>query len=395
MHTLPQPATLPVSGHLQRWGGDPLGLLHEGAAISLETGKTFALKLGLPAVVGYSPEWNRLLLSDLDTFRSTGSFSAVVPYLAGGVILTDAGHRERRGAVNPPFGKRSMESLRERIRAALRAENPDTTFDALAWADRAVLRMLNAAYFSSDLDAGLLHAFLAPLRHAFPVPAIPRPLLFARMNRALDKLAQTRLTRGGDDLLFHLARWPGGVREARISLAAGHDTTTHTLAWAVWHLAGHPEWFREGGLKAVIKETLRLYPPGWMGSRRLSQAVTWQGHTVPKGALALYSPYLSARDPQLWDAPEAFRPQRWEHNPPAWAYLPFGGGERLCLGMHLANLMLEEALTYLLETGPGLRALHGDPAPRPGVTLGPAGPLMVRLSPFPTQATSGGATPVP
>ena len=194
MHTLPQPATLPVSGHLQRWGGDPLSLLHEGAAISLETGKTFALKLGLPAVVGYSPEWNKLLLSDLDTFRSAGSFSAVVPYLAGGVILTDAGHRERRGAVNPPFGKRSMESLRERIRAALRAENPDTTFDALAWADRAVLRMLNAAYFSSDLDAGLLHAFLAPLRHAFPVPAIPRPLLFARMNRALDRLAHTRLT---------------------------------------------------------------------------------------------------------------------------------------------------------------------------------------------------------
>jgi cytochrome P450 len=389
MQRLPQPATLPVSGHLQRWGGDPIALLHEGAALSQRTGQLFALKLGLPAVVGYSPDWNRLLLTDLDTFRSAGSFSAVVPYLAGGVILTDAGHRARRGAVNPPFGKRSMESLRERIREALRQEKPGATFDALAWADRAVLRMLNAAYFSSDFDSELLHAFLAPLRHPFPVPAIPRPLLFARMNRALDRLARTRLQGGGDDLLFHLARWPGGVREARISLAAGHDTTTHTLAWAVWHLAEHPEWFRAEGLKAVIRETLRLYPPGWMGSRRLSRELDWQGHTLPKGALALYSPYLSARDPALWDAPGDFRPQRWERNPPAWAYLPFGGGERLCLGMHLANLMLEEALLYLLEVAPGLQTVHGDPAPRPGVTLGPAGPLVVKWAEIAVHFPSG------
>ena len=127
----------------------------------------------------------------------------------------------------------------------------------------------------------------------------------------------------------------------------------------------------------MIKETLRLYPPGWMGSRRLSRELDWQGHTLPKGALALYSPYLSARDPALWDAPGEFRPQRWDNNPPAWAYLPFGGGERLCLGMHLANLMLEEALLYLLDVAPELQAVHGDPTPRPGVTLGPTGPLVV------------------
>ncbi|GGJ89706.1 cytochrome P450 [Deinococcus aquiradiocola] len=376
MRRLPQPATLPVSGHLQRWAGEPVALLHEGAALSRANGRLFALRLGLPAVVGYSPEWNRRLLTDLATFRSGGSFSVVVPYLSGGVILTDAGHGDRRAALNPPFGKRSLEALRERVRAALRAERPDGTFDALAWADRAVLRMLNAAYFSGDLSPHLLHAFLAPLRSPFPVPAVPRPLLFARMNRALDDLARTRLTSGGDDLLFHLARWPGGVREARISLAAGHDTTTHTLAWTVWHLAQHPEWFRPDGLKSAIRETMRLYPPGWMGSRRLARDVNWHGHTLKKGALALYSPYLSARDPDLWDAPDTFRPDRWSAAPPAWAYLPFGGGERVCLGMHLANLMLEEALTLLLENGP-LRTVHGDPTPRPGVTLGPAGPLVV------------------
>jgi len=102
MRRLPQPATLPVSGHLQRWAGEPVALLHEGAALSRANGRLFALRLGLPAVVGYSPEWNRRLLTDLATFRSGGSFSVVVPYLSGGVILTDAGHGDRRAALNPP-----------------------------------------------------------------------------------------------------------------------------------------------------------------------------------------------------------------------------------------------------------------------------------------------------
>ena len=373
---LPSPTAHPQAGHLPRWATAPLALLEEGAQLG---GKLFTLRLGLPAVVGYSPEWNRRLLTDLDTFRSAGSFSRVVPYLSGGIILTDSGHKERRHALNPPFSKRSLETLRARVRAALRSERLEGSFDALAWADRAVLRMLNAAYFDSDLDARLLHAFLAPLRSPFPVPALPRPLLFARMDAALSRLAHTRLTEGGDDLLTALARWPGGVRETRVSLAAGHDTTTHSLAWALWHLGQHPAWFRADGLRPAIKETLRLYPPGWMGSRRLSRSLELEGETLPKGALALYSPYLSARDPDFWDAPDAFRPERWERPPPAWSYLPFGGGERLCLGIHLANLLLEEALLYVLESGKELRALHGDPSPRPGVTLGPSGPLVVRL----------------
>ncbi|MFC4456307.1 cytochrome P450 [Deinococcus sonorensis] len=376
MPALPEPTRQPFSGHLQRWAGQPLALLQEGAAL----GPLFGLHLGLPAVVGHSPAWNRRLLTDLDTFRSAGSFSVVVPYLAGGIILTDQGHAERRHALNPPFSKRSLELLRARVRGALRAEPLPTTLDALAWADRAVLRMLNAAYFSGDFDPELLHRFLAPLRHPFPVPALPRPLLFARFGRELQRLAQMRLLHGGDDLLHHLARWPGGVQETRVSLAAGHDTTTHTLAWCVWHLAQQPQWAQPETLRAVIRETLRLYPPGWMGSRRLSRDLEYSGHRLPRGALALYSPYLSGRDPALWAHADTFWPERWLEEgftPPAWSYLPFGGGERVCLGMHLAQLMLEEALLWLLEDGRTPRALHGDPTPRPGVTLGPAGPLVV------------------
>ncbi|WP_406585085.1 cytochrome P450 [Deinococcus aetherius] len=377
LETLPEPPPRPGDGHLRDWALAPLPLVEEGARRAREGGgDLFRLRLGLPAVVGFSPAWNRRLLGDLQTFRSAGSFSRVVPYLSGGVILTDApDHGPRRQVVNPGFGRRHLEGLRVRVRAAL-LPVPAGEFDALAWADRAVLRLLNAAYFGGEFDPGLLHAFLAPLRLPFPLPTVPRPLLFARVNAELRRLAHQRLTRGGDDLLALLAPLPGGLEETRVSLAAAHDTTTHALAWAVWHLAVHPDWHAPGHHPAVLKETLRLFPPGWMGSRRLARDLTWEGVRLPRGTLALYSPYLSARDPGLWQSPDAFRPCRWQAPPPAWAYLPFGGGERVCLGLHLAHLLILEALAAL----PPLTPVRGDPTPRPGVTLGPTGPLIVRRS---------------
>lgn len=384
LSALPEPPTRPGNGHLQDWALRPLALIEEGAHRSA-AGGLFRLRLGLPAVVGFSPAWNRALLTDLHTFRSAGSFSRVVPYLSGGVILTDApAHAPRRKMVNPGFGKRHMDTLRERVQAALPSVPTGSgaagEWDALAWADAAALHMLNAAYFSGEFDPGLLHAFLAPLRHPFPVPALPRPLLFARVDAELRRLAHKRLTTGrGDDLLALLAPLPGGLEETRISLAAGHDTTTHALAWAIWHLAHSPEWHAPEHHGAVLKEVLRLYPPGWMGSRRLSRDLRWtadggQSVLLPRGTLALYSPYLSGRDAALWPNATEFQPQRWQAAPPAWAYLPFGGGERICLGMHLAHLMILEALATL----PPLERVRGNATPRPGVTLGPAGPLLVR-----------------
>ncbi|GGM17860.1 cytochrome P450 [Deinococcus aerophilus] len=375
LSALPEPPTRPGNGHLQDWALAPLPLIENGARRARAAGSdVFRLRLGLPAVVGFSPAWNRRLLGDLNTFRSAGGFSAVVPYLAGGVILTDGpAHRRRRQTINPGFGRAHLEALRGRTHAALPAA-PDGEFDALSWADGAVLRLLNAAYFGGEFNPRLLHAFLAPLRRPFPVPALPRPLLFLQVDAELRRLATRRLTGGGDDLLAVLAPLPGGLEETRVSLAAAHDTTTHALAYALWHLARHPQWHAPEHHAAVLKETLRLHPPGWMGSRRLSRDLEWNGVRLPRGALALYAPYLSARDPELWEGPTAFRPERWEHKPPAWAYLPFGGGERLCLGMHLAQMLILDVLSAL----PSLRAVRGDDTPVPGITLGPRGPLVVK-----------------
>lgn len=372
---LPQPKTKLGNGHLQDWALKPIPLIEEGAAKAKASKQDlFRLRLGLPAVVGFSPDWNKRVLTDLPTFVSAGSFSKIVPYLSGGVILSDTPeHITKRKQLNPGFTKRELASLQRRTRLA-RPAIPLDTFDALAWADHTVLRLLNAAYFSSEFNESLLHSFLAPLRQPFPIPALPRPLLFKRVQAELEDLAKKRKAAPQGDLITFLARLPDGLEETRISLAAAHDTTTHALAYAIWHIAKYPQWHNEKDHPAVLKETLRLYAPGWMGSRRLSQSIEWQGIQLPKGTLALYSPYLSARDPDLWEQPTEFQPERWQNKPPAWAYLPFGGGERLCLGMHLAQMLILDVLAEL----PALTAIRGNAQPQPGVTLGPKGPLWVR-----------------
>jgi cytochrome P450 len=121
---LPEPRGFPVFGHLPRWAASPLELLEEGARL----GPVFGLRLGLRAVVGTSPAWNRLVLGDLETFRSRGSLSGVVPYLAGGVILTDApAHKARRAELNAPYHRGSLEALRARSGGCSRRSPPAAT----------------------------------------------------------------------------------------------------------------------------------------------------------------------------------------------------------------------------------------------------------------------------
>lgn len=360
---LPQPRGYPWGplAHLPRWAGEPLALLEEGAAL----GPIFALGLGRPAVVGYSPEWNRRLLGDLETFRSKGSFSSLVPYLNGGIITTDApAHRARRQELNPHFHARALGGLEARIRAALQEIRPQGVFEANRWASEVAHTSLNVAYFEGQFPRAELARFLAPLKQPFPAPLWPRPLLFARMRRRIGEM-QAR----GLGLAAHLP-----LEEVLIGLAAGYDTTAHTLAWALWHAACYPDWHHPAGHPLLIKETLRLYPPGFIGSRRVARALEFEGIFIPQGALALYSPYLTHRHPDLWQNPLVFDPARFEGRIPAWGYLPFGGGERTCLGMHFAQMVLGVALSLF---GP-LEPLQGDPQPRPGLTLAPRGALWLR-----------------
>ncbi|WP_354580162.1 cytochrome P450 [Hymenobacter sp. UYP22] len=195
--------------------------------------------------------------------------------------------------------------------------------------------------------------------------------------------------------------------EVNILLLAGHETSANALSWLFYLLAAHPEVATKvrqeratAGLtgrapefselpqlpysQQVIQETMRLYPPAWILDRVALEDDEFQGLPIPKGTL--FSIYLHGlhRHPGLWPEPDAFRPERFAPDAqppiPAYAYLPFGGGPRLCVGSHFA---LTEIQLVLLE---GLRRFNLAPASAalpgtdPLITLRPKGPLWLDIT---------------
>lgn len=147
-------------------------------------------------------------------------------------------------------------------------------------------------------------------------------------------------------------------------LIAGHETSAAALSWSFYLLATHPEVYKDlvnefdevlgsraptaadfpklAYAQMVFKETMRLYPPIWGLPRIAVEDDEIDGYVIPKETRVLVSPYLTHRDPQLWSDPEVFDPSRFakssEQNRPRFAYLPFGGGPRQCLGNNFAMM---------------------------------------------------------
>jgi cytochrome P450 len=162
------------------------------------------------------------------------------------------------------------------------------------------------------------------------------------------------------------------IDEVMTLVVAGHETTASGLNWAWYLLARHPEVDARmhaeikaapemtapglGQMEAlqytqnVINEALRLYPPGWLLSRRSVAADVLSGFEMPAGTDVLLSPYLVHRHPQFWKEPDAFRPERFdaahENERPRFAYIPFAAGPRHCIGESLA---LYEMLMHLYK----------------------------------------------
>lgn len=170
---------------------------------------------------------------------------------------------------------------------------------------------------------------------------------------------------------------PNGVHEMRVALSAGYDATAHTMAWLLAHTAQRSELTEPAHRDAVINGVLRLYPAGWVGSRRCARELTFGDVRIPKGILVLYSPFLTHRDPQLWPDPLAFRPERFESALPAWGFIPFAAGERSCLGRSYARLVLGAVLDVMAERS--LSFVCGALQPRAGITLAPGGPIHLKL----------------
>jgi cytochrome P450 len=188
------------------------------------------------------------------------------------------------------------------------------------------------------------------------------------------------------------------LRDEAITLfLAGHETTANTLSWTWWLLAQNPA--VEAKLHAelrtvlagrdpslddlpklvytnhIITESMRLYPPAWGTARTAIEDHEIAGYAVPKGSGVSFAQWTVHRDARWYDAPEEFRPERWEGDllkrNPKFAYFPFGGGPRQCIGNSFA--LMETALTLAtIAQQYRFRLVEGHPVvPLASITLRP------------------------
>jgi cytochrome P450 len=186
---------------------------------------------------------------------------------------------------------------------------------------------------------------------------------------------------------------------------AGHETTASALAWALYLLARHPEAHARARAEAealrgrsataadlerlgfclqVFKEALRLYPPVYMFGRRVLTDVRIGGYDLPRSTLVLISPWSLHRRPELWPDPERFDPARFspaaEQARHKHAYLPFGGGPRICIGNHFALMEGPIVLATLLARADLELAPSTTVEPELFATLRPKGGVPMRVT---------------
>jgi len=181
------------------------------------------------------------------------------------------------------------------------------------------------------------------------------------------------ILRAKDESQEHVFNEEEAIDHITTFLGAGHETTAVALSWTIYLLAQHPEVLPkiqqelasvlEGRLpasqdlsklvylEAVVKESLRLYPPAPTTSRMVKTETTMNGYKIPAGTICVVSPYVMGRLPSLWDEPEVFRPERWleKKKISSFAWLPFLVGNHACIGQRFAMLELVTILSIFLR----------------------------------------------
>lgn len=454
MHKAPGPTPRELLKLLPQAQKDTLGFLLEvtrrfGDVVDLGIPRRSVVIVNTPRAIQHVLRDNYKSYS-----KRTLQYDALATITGRGLLTNDGAlwHRRRR-MQQPAFARSRIEALDRivvpAVDAMLERWTPlierGETFDVDAEMMRLTLEVVGNALFGIDLgrDApALTRAVMDTLdsivhraRHPFSAPRwVPTAenRRFARALAALDAatygiIAGRRRTASDErDVLGLLLAAkdpddgrPLGDRDLRDEvltlLIAGHETVASALTWTWALLARHPEVYDRmaaevfsalggspptsaalsdlGFLRATFAESLRLYPPAWVISRRAIEADVIEGHYVPAGALVVISPYVIHRHPALWDEPERFDPERFrsESTRHRFAYIPFGGGPRICIGNEFA--LTEAALILARVTQRCRLSLTSAEPPRVEalVTLRPQGGLPVRAA---SPPASTGRDPV-
>jgi cytochrome P450 len=385
----PGPRPAPLLGNLPAFRADRLAFL---TRVAREHGDVAAFRIGPYRVwqLTQPDEVRRALVTHARRFRK-GPVLQRARFVLGEGLLTAEGdmHRRHRRLLQQAFHPARVAHYAETMvaQAAATTERwaPGRTVDVHAEAVRTTLSVAGATLLGTSVEADVdaVEGAIADLLSAYRLAFVPfgwrlqhlpvgpmRRLQRGRrtLHGLVDRVIAERRATGADggDLLSTLALDDAPDRlsdeeirdQAVTLLLAGHETTANALAFAFHLLASDPGAERQlhaevddvlaGRLpeardvdrlpvcRGVFAEALRLFPPSWAMGRQVVEAHPVGDYVIPPGDLVILPQWVVHRDPRWWPEPQRCRPERWaaaqRRDRPRWAFFPFGGGVRQCIG---------------------------------------------------------------
>ena len=426
----------PVIGLTPRLLADPKGEVERLAALYGPVYRNHAFGVRTIALLG--PEANEFVLFDrAKLFASSEGWEPLLGRLfpRGLMLLDFEEHRLHRKALSVAFKS-------DPLRAYLKGLNAGIARGVASWpADgsemqfypaikQLTLELAATSFFGRDLGPkgdALKRAFVDMVAAA--VAVVRAPLPGTKMSRGvqgrrfvidyLKREIDARRDGGGDDLFTHLCRArlddgrllsPSEIADhMSFLMMAAHDTLTSSITSFVWRLAANPIWqdalrdeIAELGLASgeplpyealdrmqladmAFREALRLTPPVPAIPRRVVRDTSFRGFALPAGARVSVNPLFTHYMPEHWPDPEMFDPFRFSEEDSGtrhrFAFVPYGGGSHMCIGLHFATMQAKAFIYQLL----GSRVVEIDAGYEPAWRLWPIPQpkdgLRVRLTP--------------
>lgn len=406
---------------------DPLHIL---AVLARRKGDCFVYAAGQPqSFLVNRPEYVRHVLVDRHEHYSKDTpINAGFDTTIASGLLTSEGEawKRQRSLMQPCFSRRRVPAFADAVaehfdrcsvewdRAAEQGESIDYSHAMSTF----TFRVTAATLFHCDTSAwdGRLVSILTD---ALPVltdlSAEPFRLAQRVLGGYATEVVAERLAAPAQDDLFGRLRASGTEESTEDALwnhvttmlLAGYETTASVVTWGSYLLAMHPEVTDELAryirsevgdrplshedlaglpfLTAVIKETMRLYPPAWIIGRRALDPDVIGDVEIPAQSVVAVSPYTLHRHPRYWDQPEVFQPRRFmndevERRREPFSYIPFGAGPRTCIGSNLALVEAPLVIGRVVQRYRLTLEFEGRIAPRGIFVLVPSEPIRMRLA---------------
>ena len=430
----------PLVGSLPDFRKDRLGLLQRMA----REGDVYGMHFGpFPGILFNKPEHVHSILVEhaYDFDKGLAIHNIFRPVIGDGIFSSEGDfHRHQRKLMAPSFQPRHIVSYADIMgyygEQIQQTWTDDATIDVNRQMTNLTMSIIGKALFDADvftetdeLGAAMTvtmeyvahgSSVLFPPPYSWPLPRNRRTqkavqVLRNRIQRFIDERRNNPTERNDFLCILLQARDEDGnpmsdeqvMAECLTLFGAGHETTATALAWTWYLLCQHPESYQKVQQEVdsvlqgrtptyddlahlpyclqVFKEAMRLYPPAYMFSRRALRDVEIDGYRVPKGWVVLLAPYTLHRREEYFPNPEQFDPKRFtserEKLLPRCAYLPFGAGPRICLGLYFATMEGHLLLATIAQRAsfslvPG-QAIVPDPVHH--LALRPAGEVNVTV----------------